>query len=132
MAGILAFLAQNAKTRVFCFANVDLRKEQQNDEILRFIEFWKQHTGHYPEELIFDSKLTTYNNLNRLNQMGISFLTLRRCSKKNGPWSNRLMTNRYRLGVASNGKASPGSISPSESWSENPPEVLSWKKSANW
>jgi len=80
--GILAFLAQDAKTRVFCYANADLRKEQQNDEILRFIEFWKQRTGHYPEELIFDSKLTTYKNLNRLNQMGISFMTLRRRSKK--------------------------------------------------
>lgn len=79
--GILAFLAQDAKTRVFCYANADLRKEQQNDEILRFIEFWKQRTGHYPEELIFDSKLTTYDNLNRLNQMGIGFMTLRRRSK---------------------------------------------------
>lgn len=79
--GILAFLAQDAKTRVFCYANANLRKEQQNDEILRFVEFWKQRTGHYPEELIFDSKLTTYNNLNQLNQMGIGFMTLRRRSK---------------------------------------------------
>jgi hypothetical protein len=79
--GILAFVAHDAKTRVFCYANADLRKEQQNDEILRFIEFWKQRTGSYPEELIFDSKLTTYNNLNRLNQMGIEFMTLQRRSK---------------------------------------------------
>jgi hypothetical protein len=80
--GILAFLVQDAKTRVFCYANADLRKDQQNDEILGFIEFWKQRTGRYPEELIFDSKLTTYNNLNRLNQTGIGFITLRRRSKK--------------------------------------------------
>lgn len=39
--GILAFFAQDAKTRVFCYANADLRKKQQNDEILRFIEFLK-------------------------------------------------------------------------------------------
>lgn len=76
--GILAFLAQDAKTRVFCYANTDLRKDQQNDEVLRFIEFWKQHTGQRPEELIFDSKLTTYANLNRVNQQGIDFITLRR------------------------------------------------------
>jgi transposase len=79
--GILAFLAQDANTRVFCYANSDLRKEDQNDEILRFIEFWKQRTGGYPQELIFDSKLTTYNNLNILNQLGIGFMTLRRRSK---------------------------------------------------
>ncbi len=76
--GILAFLAQDAKTRVFCYANADLRKDQQNDEVLRFIDFWKQHTGQRPDELIFDSKLTTYANLNRVNQQGIDFITLRR------------------------------------------------------
>jgi hypothetical protein len=66
---------------VFCYANSDLRKDQQNDEILRFIEFWKQRTGRYPQELIFDSKLTIYKNLNTLNQLGIGFMTLRRRSK---------------------------------------------------
>ena len=80
--GMLAFLAQDADTRVFCYANGELRKDQQNDEILRFVEFWKQRTGHLPEELIFDSKLTTYANLNKLNRMGIQFITLRRRSKK--------------------------------------------------
>jgi hypothetical protein len=80
--GILAFLAQDANTRVFCYANAQLRKEDQNDEILRFIEFWKSRTGKYPEELIFDSKLTTYANLNLLNQMEIDFMTLRRRSLK--------------------------------------------------
>jgi hypothetical protein len=80
--GMLAFLAQDADTRVFCYANGELRKNEQNDEILRFVEFWKQRTGHLPEELIFDSKLTTYANLNKLNRMGIQFITLRRRSKK--------------------------------------------------
>ena len=80
--GILAFLAQDADTRVFCYANAELRKQQKDDEILRFIAYWKQRTGRLPEELIFDSKLTTYANLNKLNQMGIRFITLRRRSRK--------------------------------------------------
>ncbi len=80
--GMLAFLAQDADTRVFCYANGELGKDEQNDEILRFVEFWKQRTGHLPEELIFDSKLTTYANLHKLNRMGIQFITLRRRSKK--------------------------------------------------
>jgi hypothetical protein len=80
--GILAFLAQDASTRVFCYANAQLRKEDQNDEILRFVDFWKERTGKYPEELIFDSKLTTYANLNRLNEKSIAFMTLRRRSLK--------------------------------------------------
>jgi hypothetical protein len=80
--GILAFLAQDAGTHVFCYANAQLRKSEQNDEILRFVDFWKARTGKYPEELIFDSKLTTYGNLNRLNDMHIDFITLRRRSEK--------------------------------------------------
>jgi hypothetical protein len=80
--GILAFLAQDAEKRVFCYANGQLRKDEQNEEILRFVEFWKERTGKLPEELIFDSKLTTYGHLNQLNQMGIVFITLRRRSAK--------------------------------------------------
>ena len=80
--GLLAFLAEDAGARVFCYANGELRKSEQNDEILRFVEFWKQRTGQKPQELVFDSKLTTYPNLNQLNQMGIDFITLRRRSSK--------------------------------------------------
>ncbi len=80
--GVLAFVAQDCETRVFCYANSDLRKEQQNDEILRFVEFWEKRTGRLPQELVFDSKLTTYANLNELNNMGIDFITLRRRSER--------------------------------------------------
>ena len=76
--GVLAFLAQDADTRVFCYGNAGVRKDAQNDEILSFADFWKQRTGRLPEELIFDSKLTTYANLNRLNRKGVPFITLRR------------------------------------------------------
>jgi hypothetical protein len=78
--GILAFLAQDGDQRFFCYANSDLRKEQHDDEILEFVQFWKKRTGKLPEELIFDSKLTTHANLNRLNRQGVQFITLRRRS----------------------------------------------------
>jgi len=80
--GILAFLAQDAATRVFCYANGQLRKETQTDEVLRFVAFWKARTGHVPEELIFDSRLTSYANLSKLNEQGIAFMTLRRRSRQ--------------------------------------------------
>src|SRR5207237_311302 len=80
--GMLAFLAQDTQTRVFCYANAELRQDQRDDEILRFVDFWKRRTGHLPEELIFDSKLTTYAKLSELNRKGIQFITLRRRSQK--------------------------------------------------
>ena len=80
--GMLAFLAQDKETRVFCYANAHVHKGDQNDEIMNFVEFWRKRTGRLPQELVFDSKLTTYQNLDRLNKMGIKFITLRRRSKK--------------------------------------------------
>lgn len=55
-----------------------MRKEHQNDEILACTEYWKERTGRFLEELIFDFKLTTQAHLQRLNQWGIRFITLRR------------------------------------------------------
>jgi len=79
--GLLAFVAQDADTHVFCYGNAQVRKENQNDEILRFVTFWKERTGKLPQELIFDSKLTTYANLGQLTAQGIDFITLRRRSQ---------------------------------------------------
>ncbi|MGH7322392.1 MAG: hypothetical protein ACRELA_22590, partial [Candidatus Rokuibacteriota bacterium] len=80
--GILVFLARDATERVLCYSQAGLPKAQRPDEILRFVAFWKRHTGHPPEELVFDSQLTTYANLHHLNTQGIRFMTLRRRSKK--------------------------------------------------
>jgi hypothetical protein len=80
--GILAFLVHDAQAHVFCYGDADLRKEDQEGAVLVFARFWKQRTGHYPEELIFDSRLTTYPRLNELNGLGIHFITLRRRSPK--------------------------------------------------
>ncbi len=42
----------------------------------------KKRTDRLPEELSFDSKLTTYKKLNKLDTMGIRFITLRRRSRR--------------------------------------------------
>jgi hypothetical protein len=78
--GLLAFVGQEADTHVFCYGNAQVRKENQNDEVLHFARYWKERTGHWPHELIFDSKLTTYANLSWLNDQDIEFITLRRRS----------------------------------------------------
>jgi hypothetical protein len=80
--GILVFLARDAEQRIFRYAHAGIPKAEQADEILRFIEFWKRHTGELPGELIFDSQLTTHENLSKLNQQGIFFITLRRRSRQ--------------------------------------------------
>lgn len=79
-SSILTFLAQDAQGQAFCYSNADLRKGEEADEILRFVAFWEKHHGARPRHLVFDSQLTTYANLLRLHEMGITFMTLRRRS----------------------------------------------------
>ncbi len=79
---VLTFMAHDAGSRAFCYANADLRKGEEADEIFRFIDFWKKTHGELPRHLVFDSKLTTYANLARLDRMGITFMTLRRRAPK--------------------------------------------------
>jgi transposase len=77
---VLVFVAQDADGRAFCYSNADLRKGEESEEIFRFITFWKRTHGQLPQHLVFDSRLTTYANLARLDKMNISFMTLRRRS----------------------------------------------------
>lgn len=79
-SSILTFLAQDADGQAFCYANADLRKGDEAEEVLRFVAFWEKHHGAKPRHLVFDSQLTTYTNLVRLQKMGITFITLRRRS----------------------------------------------------
>ncbi len=48
---------------------------------MEFVDFWKEGKGEKPKMLIFDSKLTTYQNLDKLNKDDIKFLTLRKRGK---------------------------------------------------
>lgn len=79
---ILVFLAQDEQSQTFCYSNADLRKGEEPEEIFQFIAFWEKAHGQRPRHLVFDSKLTTYANLARLDRMKIDFITLRRRSPK--------------------------------------------------
>jgi len=74
---VLVFFAQDAESRTFCYSNADLRKGEESDEIFNFIAFWKKQTSSNPPHLVFDSKLTTHENLSELNRRHIKFVTLR-------------------------------------------------------
>jgi hypothetical protein len=77
-SSVQSFFAQEHDSRVVCYANANLTRDEQPAEVLHFVEFWHELTGHDPEWLYFDSKLTTYAELSRLNQRGVHFVTIRR------------------------------------------------------
>ena len=75
---VLSFFALEQDSRCLCYANANLTRAEQPGEVLRFIDFWQTTTGTDPEWLYFDSKLTDYVELSRVNQRGIHFITIRR------------------------------------------------------
>ena len=85
---VLAFLAQDAEGRAFCYSNANIRKEEEAEEVLRFVKFWERTHGERPRHLVFDSKLTTYANLVKLDDMGIAFITLQSPESRD-PQGNR-------------------------------------------
>src|SRR5262249_12883836 len=75
---ILTFFAHEPQSRALCYANANLVRADQPGELMRFVEFWHQVTGHDPQWLYFDSKLVPYAELSQVNERGIWFVTIRR------------------------------------------------------
>jgi hypothetical protein len=80
--GILTLLARDTSQRALCYARAGIPKADQAGEILRFVDAWQRQTGTVPKELVFDSRLTTYGHLQRLQQRGSHFITLRRRTRQ--------------------------------------------------
>jgi transposase len=74
---VLTFFAEDAASHTLLYANADLSKAEQNNEILAFCEHWHTVTGRDPSLLIFDSKVTTQAEWAKLTERGIAFITLR-------------------------------------------------------
>ncbi|MFQ5502574.1 MAG: hypothetical protein ACE5EQ_09780 [Phycisphaerae bacterium] len=75
---VQSFFAQEHEKQVFCYANANLTHDEQAQEVIRFVDYWKDLTGQNPQWLYFDSKLTTYTQLSELNSRDVFFVTIRR------------------------------------------------------
>jgi transposase len=83
MKSILSMVVQDPSTGNLSYTDAEIKRKNHGDAILHFVDFWKSGRGVAPKMLIFDSKLTTYRNLNELDKCkeNIKFLTIRRRSK---------------------------------------------------
>ena len=76
------FFAQDGESRHLLYTNTDIGKNESSDEIMNFVDYWTGVKGVIDQTLVFDSKLTTYENLESLDANGVKFITLRRRGKK--------------------------------------------------
>ncbi len=82
MKGANTFFAQNAETKALLYANADILRKDGAEEILHFVNYWKGIKGIVNKTLVFDSRLTTYNVLGKLDEAQVKFITLRKRHKK--------------------------------------------------
>jgi hypothetical protein len=98
LASIQAVIAQDPHNGILCYGDTTIRHENQNDAILEFLDFYhsdKRKNGGL-KYLVFDSKFTTYENLNKLNHMSIKFITIRRRGKQLIEKINRIADERWK------------------------------------
>lgn len=74
---VVSAFAQEWEGREMVYARANLLKEEKADEVVRFVDYWKEVDGELPEELVFDAHMTTHAGLAKLDRQGIKFLTLR-------------------------------------------------------
>lgn len=80
--GALALIAQDCDSKLQLYVDADILRHEADDQILQFVEFWQKIRGKFRHTLVFDSKLTTYENLRVLDDDGVKFITLRRRGTK--------------------------------------------------
>jgi hypothetical protein len=100
LKSVLAMLVQDQESRLLKYGDTEIKHDNQSGAIYEFIDFYKQ-SGSKINCLIFDSKFTTYRNLNQLNKDNIKFLTLRRRSPniiKQAEAIDEKLWNRVQLG----------------------------------
>lgn len=94
MKGALTLFAQDAQSKLILYSAADIQREEADDQVLAFLAFWRRASKTMQSTFIFDSKLTTYENLSELNRQQVKFITLRRRGHKLvqeterlGPWT---------------------------------------------
>jgi hypothetical protein len=76
---VLTFFAQAVKSRLLCYSDATVDRGRAPGQLLKFVDFCQSILGADPAWVYFDSRFTTYAEMNRLNARGkTSFITIRR------------------------------------------------------
>jgi hypothetical protein len=83
MKGALTLFAQDGESKLLLYTDADIKRNESDDQVLKFLSFWQKIRRGVKPTLVFDSKFTSYTKLSQLNTShGIKFITLRRRGKK--------------------------------------------------
>lgn len=84
LASMLAIIAHDPDTGIINYGNTNVMHKKESAEVLEFLDFYNAETpakNNKLKYLIFDSKFTNYENLKKLDNKKIKFITIRRRGK---------------------------------------------------
>jgi len=82
MKGACTLFAQDSESKLLLYTDADIRHSEMDDQVVRFLSFWKRVHRGVKSTLVFDSRFTSYSKLSELNSKhGVKFITLRRRGK---------------------------------------------------
>jgi len=82
LSSILAAISQDPDSGIITYGDSDARQATESDVMIEFLDFYKSSGNNNLKYLVFDSKFTTYQNLRRLDDNNVKFVTIRRRGTK--------------------------------------------------
>jgi hypothetical protein len=84
LSSMLAVLAQDPDSGILDYGHSDVQHKNEPAVVLEYLDFYRETPGgkqdlHY---LVFDSRFTNYENLSKLDEADVKFITIRRRGKK--------------------------------------------------
>lgn len=81
LSSILSVIAHDPDTGIITYGDANVRHENESEVVIEFLDFYKESGNETIKYLVFDSKFTTYQNLRKLEDGGVKFITIRRRGK---------------------------------------------------
>ena len=79
LSSMLAVLGHDQDTGIITYGDANVRHKNESNIALEFLDFYKPSEN--LKYLVFDSKFTTYQNLRKIDDAGVKFITIRRRGK---------------------------------------------------
>lgn len=82
LSSILTAVSQDPDSGIITYGDADARQATESDVVVEFLDFYKSSGNNNLKYLVFDSKFTTYQNLRKLDDNNVKFVTIRRRGTK--------------------------------------------------
>ncbi len=81
LSSMLAVITQDPESGIIDYGSCNVMHKNESAVVLEYLDFYRKAGGKDLRYMIFDSKFTNYENLSKLDDDGVYFLTIRRRGK---------------------------------------------------